>query len=119
MIVMRNEIMDGSITEFVMEGAVDVEGMISTFESEYGTVSRNVLWDVSAGDLSCLTSEKMSRIAAAAKQYSVHEKTAFVGESTFLFGTMRMYEAHSEMAGVPLTMKVFRDKSEAIEWLLK
>lgn len=117
MIITRNQITDGDITEFVMEGDLDVGGMISTFESEYGTVSRLVLWNVSAADLSDLTSEKMYQIARGAKQYAVHEKTAFVGDSPFLFGMMRMYEAHSDIEGVPLTMGVFYNRGEAIEWL--
>ena len=109
--------MDEDITEFVMEGTIDVDGMITTFENEYATVSRLVLWDVSAADLSGLASGEMTRIANAAKQYSAHERTAFVGESPFLFGMMRMYETHSELAGVPLAMDVFHDRDKAIDWL--
>jgi len=117
MIIKRNQIMNGDITEFVIEGHISVDMMIDTVKHEYATVSKLVLWDVSEADLSDFTSGEMTRIASAAKQYSIHEKTAFVGESPFLFGMMRMYEAHSEMQGVPLAMSVFRDRSEACKWL--
>lgn len=117
MIITRHEIEHSDITEFITEGHVDVEEVINVFKNEYGTVSRLVLWDTSEGGMSDMTSKEMTRIANAAKQYSVHEKTAFVGESPFVFGMMRMYEAHAEMAGVPLKMAVFHDRGEAIKWL--
>ena len=115
--ITRHLIKDREITEFVMEGPTTVAEMVDIIKSQYPTVTKLLLWNLSAWDVSSFTEDDMWRIAGAAKIHSVHEKTAFLGESPFVFGMLQMYTSHSEMAGVPLKMEVFRDRDEAIEWL--
>ena len=115
--IIQNLLMDGQITEFVVDGPSDADEIINIIKDKYSTISKYVLWNFLAGDVSGLTLDDMHRITRVAKEHSVHEKTAFLGASDFVFGILRMYETLSELEGVPLDMQVFRDRNEAIEWL--
>ncbi len=115
--ITQHSIIPGEITEFIIKGPSDVDEIINVVKSKYPTITKGILWNLSAGDISNLTPDDMRRIANVAREYAVHEKTAFFGTSDLEFGILRMYETHSEMESVPLVMQVFRDRNEAIEWL--
>ncbi len=115
--ITQHSIIPGEITEFVMEGPYDVDEIINIVKSKYPTITKGILWNLSAGDISNLTPDDMRRIANVAREHAVHEKTAFFGIADLEFGKLRMYETFSEMQNVPLEMQVFRDRNEAIEWL--
>ena len=105
------------ITEFVVNGACDTEEFIDVIKSTYPTITKNVLWNHSAGDHSNLTKNDFTRITAVTKEIAIHDKTAFLGDSDLIYGTLRMFETYAELDSVPLKMKAFRDREKAIDWL--
>lgn len=117
--IRQSTVMDGAITEFIAEGAISAEDVIKVIEEKYAAIKKHVLWNLLDGDMSSFSRTDMQRVAMAAKQHSVHEKTAFLGASDFTFAMLRMYRTHSEIEKVPLQMQVFRDRQEAIDWLQK
>lgn len=108
---------DEEITEFIVEGEYTTDDVIETIKNTYKDITKYVLWNCRSGHISNLDSNEMKRIASVAKKHSVHEKTAFVASSDLMFGLLRMYETHSRIENVPLSMQVFRERSDAIKWL--
>lgn len=104
------------IAEFIVEGQYTGNDVIETIKSSYENITKYVIWNCCAGNISEIDSNEMKRIASVAKQYSVHQKTAFVASSDLMFGLFRMYETHSRIENVPLSMQVFRERSNAIKW---
>ena len=112
-----HSIIHEEITEFVMEGACDVDEIIKIVKSQYPVITKGIMWNFLAGDISNLTPDYMRRVATVVREHAVHEKTALFDSTDFTFGLLRMYEVYAGMEGVTPVMKVFRDRNEAIEWL--
>jgi dihydrodipicolinate synthase/N-acetylneuraminate lyase len=115
--ITQHSIIPGEITEFVMEGACDVDEVLNIIKSQYRTISKGILWNLSAGSISNLNPDDMRRIANMVREHAMHKKTAYFGSVDLEFGLLRTYEAYAEMECVPPVMKVYRDRNEAIEWL--
>jgi len=103
----------------MIEGAANVDEVIDIIRTRYSSISRGVLWNMSAGSNSNLTHDDMRRIAMAAREHAVHDKTAYFGSVDLEFGMFRMYQTHAELEHVRPVMKVFRDRDEAIQWLME
>lgn len=109
--------MPGEIIEFIIEGDSSVEEILEVIKNHYGSISKSVLWNLSAGSNSRLTSADMVRIARAVKKYAVHSQAAYVCPADLEFGLFRMYQSYAEMQGVATGMRVFRSRDKALLWL--
>jgi len=59
------------------------------------------------------------RTAASRSIFSRGSRRAFVAPTAELFGLSRMFEAYRELEGGEETLQVFKDRGEALRWLLK
>lgn len=117
--IVAKSIIPGEITEFTIVGNCDIGEVVAIIEDRYAGSSKGVLWDLCSGSIANLTQTGIQQIVQAVKTYAVHEKTAFVGTEDLEFGMFRMYETYARMADLPVVLKVFRTKDEALEWLKK
>ena len=65
-----------------------------------------------------LSSEEI-RTAASRSIFSRGSRRAFVAPTAELFGLSRMFEAYRALEGGEEVLQVFKDKGEALRWLLK
>lgn len=102
-------------------GLLTVDDVLNTLAQTYSsTITRRIIWDLTAADLGTLTSDDLSRIAAAAAQYAprVPEvKTAIIVPNAFTYGLTRMYDVYRGREGAKAPMKSFHKYSEALTWL--
>ena len=87
-----------------------------------GNVTLNVLWDLSKGDVSHLTSSEIHAIAQTPRKFSHMRsggKTAIVAPTDITFGLTRMYQLVTDVQDLPFETRIFRSTSEAYEWLLQ
>ncbi|MGC3980364.1 MAG: hypothetical protein QM808_03805 [Steroidobacteraceae bacterium] len=100
---------------------MSVEEALAEIEDFYaGTVTKLVLWDISAATMTALDADDMSRISAAVARHAklrAGGKSAVVAATDLTFGFSRMYQAYREMNHVTLPYKSFRTRDEAIQWL--
>lgn len=115
--IKKRIIVSGEIIEFIVEGDCTVEEILDMVQNHYGSISKNVLWDLSAGSNSLITSSDMVRIARTVKVNAVHARAAYVCPVDLEFGLFRMYQTHAELEGVATRMQVFRTRDEALLWL--
>ena len=117
--ITQNWIVPKEISEFLIEETFNAEEVVNTIKDKYRSISKGVLWNVTVGSISNITIDDMQQIATAVKNYASHDKTAFLGSLDLDFGLLRMYEAYAEMENIAHMMKVFRDRDEAIKWLME
>lgn len=115
--IKQRKIVPGEIIEFIIEGDSSVEEILGVIQNHYGSISKSVIWNLSAGSNSRLTSADMVLIAKTVKKYAVHTRAAYVCPVDLEFGLFRMYQSYAEMQGVTTGMKVFRSRDEALLWL--
>jgi hypothetical protein len=115
--IKTNIIEAGSIVEFIMEGNCVLEEVLDIISTQYCNFSTGVLWNFSEGSNINLSTEDMKLIANMAKKHAIHRRTAYIGSIDLEYGLLRMYEAYAEMAHVSPTMKVFRHRDAAMQWL--
>ncbi len=81
-----------------------------------------VLWDFSRADLSDIDSaewqQMVTRLQPLAK-IKHGEKTALVSSIDLAYGMMRMLDIVSEGKEFPINLESFKEKGEAIKWLLE
>ena len=116
--ITKNWVVPGEISEFVIEGTCDVDEVVNTINAKYCSISKGVLWNLSRGSISNFTTNDISRIAMAVKGHVVHNKTALFALADLNFGLFRMYETLAELENVTHVIKVFRNRDEAIQWLM-
>ena len=82
--------------------------------------TKNVLWDASKGSVANLTKEHIENLASFSPRFGSLRKggkTALYSPGDTAFGLSRMFEIIGNIRDVPIQIKVFRDKGEAIKWL--
>ena len=115
--IKTNIIEPGSIVEFIMEGNCVLEEVLDIMSTQYCNISTGVLWNFTKGSNVNLSPEEMKLIADMVKKHAIHKRTAYIGSIDLEYGLLRMYETYAEMSHVSPTMKVFRDRDAAIQWL--
>lgn len=78
--------------------------------------SFDLLWDATMGTSTNLTSDQLVHLARS----RVMDKTsriAFVAPQTLVFGMARMFETYYSMVDNPAETRVFKNRTEALEWL--
>ncbi len=115
--IKTNIIEPGSIVEFVLDGQSSLDEVLAIINSHYCNFSKGVLWNYKDGSNLSLSANDMTRIAQMVKKCAIHKKTAYVCSADVEFGILRMYSVYASMEHVSPTMKIFRDRAEAIEWI--
>ena len=89
------------------------------YESDLWKPGLNEIVDLRDADMSSVSSEILSDLAAMVEGYTKGKcqgfKTAVIAPEDLPFGISRIYEAHSYDS--PENAKVFRDLNKAFEWL--
>ncbi len=111
------------LTSLVVTGKVSfgevVDAIKDFYESEF---TMKLLWDFSECDLSEATRDRIQVILSVAKEYAERRrggKSAIVFADDFGFGMGRMYEILSEVDNLAVPQRVFKSKSDAMDWLNK
>lgn len=111
------------LTHFTLSGKVDTTEVKQAIEAFYsGQVTKRVLWDLTDSDVSELSKPEVESIAStprAAQQQRQLGKTALVAPEDLAYGLSRMYQALTHLENLPFETQVFRDKDEAMNWLLE
>ena len=85
-----------------------------------GQVTADILWDLTAADLSTITNDDIQEIARRAGAFSSKRKggrSAFVCGHDLAYGLSRAFEAYTMIDELPFQVQVFRDLDDAREWL--
>ena len=103
-------------------GEVTTDDIITGIQAHYGKgMATLVLWDFREATIVSITSEGFETIAhTTLSKINDREpgKTALVGDTNLNMGLGVMYRAIANMAGIPHEYKIFRDISDAMQWLL-
>jgi hypothetical protein len=104
-------------------GSLSVIELIEALETFYTLIgSRHLLWDFTAADVSKITDEHFSDIAALAAMRlgpSEMRKTAYAAGDTGKYTRLCRYITVAFNAHVPSEYAVFMDRQSAVEWLQK
>jgi len=111
------------LTSFTVIGEVGVEEVRNMIQNFYdGTITKNVIWDLSESNLANLTSSEIYSIAHTPRKYAHKRaggKTAIVAPSDITFGLTRMYELMTELQNLPFKTQPFKKLEEAHKWLVE
>jgi len=91
----------GNVTQLKLVGAYDLREILDFIKTKYSELDQAVVWDLSEGDISKMTTGDMRQIAISCAECAKHKKTAFVGPDGLTFGLLRMYTAYAEIHRVP------------------
>jgi hypothetical protein len=91
-------------------------------DGEGSIITSLLIWDLREADMSAISANDMKMVAQEIKIMidvidRPNAKTAFVVPNTSMYGSGRMFETYSELAGSKLTTIVLYDMDEAKEWL--
>lgn len=109
------------LTLVTVRGEVDAEQVLSqiiTFLT--GEPTRLVLWDFRAGSLARISPGELKMIAEKGAPYADRRRggrTAVVCSKEADYGLSRMFQTFARLAHIPFEINVFRDVTEAREWL--
>lgn len=109
------------LTTFTAVGKLQVTDFRDWLTHYYaGEVTRTILWDLTAADLSAFRNSHIKEVAQAIARISQERrggKTAFVYQPTFEYGIGRMFQAYSQMEDLPFEVQAFKNLVEAKAWL--
>ena len=110
------------LTTFFVEGEVTFEEVAAQVKKLYEEEkpTKYVLWDAANGSVANLTTEQIENLASFSPRYSDKRKggkTALYSPGDLAFGLSRAFEIIGNLRNVPIQIKVFRDRDEAIRWL--
>jgi len=113
---------DGELTEYRVQGGVRVEDYVTCIHEFYttGSVTRNVLWDLTEADVEHLGPEDIRKLARAPEGVTRDRdggKTAIVAPPDLSFGRARIYEFTANLEDVGIELRVFRSRADALQWL--
>ena len=108
---------NGELVVFNVLTTTSFQEITNNIKDNYHIVKRFVLWDFGDTDLSGLSTQEIRNVSEVVKQHALHEKTAYVGNTTLEIGLLNMYKAYADISEVIPISKVFQTKEEAIEWL--
>ena len=110
-----------SLTVHKVKGLLLAEEFISVSKTFYTeNMTFNVLWDLTEGDLSKISTDEIMQIVEEIRIYADAReggRTALVFSTGLGFGLGRMVEAFSEMENMPIDIRSFRSLEEAEGWL--
>lgn len=110
-----------NLTVVTVVDEVDAEQVLSQIISFLtGEPTQLVLWDIREGSLARLSSEDMRMIIQRGAQFADRRKggrTAIVCSTDIDYGFGRMFETLASLQHIPFEISVFRDLSEAKQWL--
>jgi len=119
--ITKKIIREKNLTIFTVTGVFSPVPVIEALEEMYRTeTTLNLIWDISAADVSRVDDTQVQQILNIAKQYSSRRKngkTAIVADKTLNFGMARMYEITAEVSDHPILHAVFKNLEDAVEWL--
>lgn len=108
-------------TIFKVTGEVTANDiLIQAAEYIAGEQTDTTMWDFTQAARVIVTTVEMKGIADSLKQGSKVDKVrkvALVGSKTINIGLGKLFAAFAQMAGLPYTYKVFRQKDNAMAWL--
>lgn len=112
-----------NLTEFIISGPTTSAELLATVQEFWeDEPTKYAMWDLLLADFQSFNASDMSKVAEYT-QKQAHKRpggrTAFAVSSDFMFGMTRMYEIISDVTAYPIEHRIFRDVSEAREWLLK
>jgi hypothetical protein len=96
------------------------EQMFAAQTEFYGAPTLLQLWDMTEAGVGSTTSEGLAQFVAKAARLGQERaggKTAVVVRSDLQFGLARMSEAFAASHPLPYTLRVFRDRDQALAWL--
>src|SRR3954463_2339274 len=110
-----------NLTVVTVVGEVDAEQVLSQIISFLtGEPTQLVLWDIREGSLARLSSGDLRMIIKRGAQFADRRKggqTAIVCSTDIDYGLGRMFETLASLQHIPFEISVFRDLSEANQWL--
>ncbi len=113
--------MDGLLTIHTVEGAVTLDQAMNSLKTFYaGQASLHVLWDFTDGTLGELSGAQVQSIAEYVSRAAKNRhggKTAGVASKDVDYGLGRMFQAFTEMMKYTPTMRLFRQREDALAWL--
>ncbi len=113
---------ENDMTVFTVIGKVTTNELVAAINDFYeDSVTSNILWDFTKGDLSEIRSSDVELIANLSVKYAEKRssgKTAIVGSDDLTFGLSRMYEITKKFVKLPFETQAFRDIDKAFKWLL-
>ncbi len=110
-----------ALTEFHCSGELTIDEVKDAIEDFYrGTPTRNVIWELTAANISTIRAQDVRGVAIFARE-AAHSrpggKTALVGDKDTTFGISRMYQSFAELAGQESNIQIFRTRDEALAWV--
>ncbi len=112
---------DKDLTIVTVEGVITADDLLDWGNSYYeGQITSLILWDVTNADLSGLQANQLQTIAESISRISEVRrggKTAFVYKKPLEYGIGRIFQAHSEIEGMPFEVQSFQSFDKAREWL--
>jgi hypothetical protein len=109
------------LTTIAVKGRIQTNEFIQALENFYqGEYTLNLLWDLTAADISEMEKHQMEEIISTAKKYAHLRpggKTAIVTTRAVDYGISRMFEILAEIKNHPIRHHVFYDIKEAKNWL--
>jgi hypothetical protein len=116
---------NSNLTTFVMEGLLDVDGVISSLKPIYEDPDHpptlNIIWDLREiiPDQS-IKDEDLKEIVTYLSRHAAKRiggKTAIVARAEFEYNVSKKYELFVQLEGLSIAVGVFRSLGEAMIWL--
>jgi len=109
------------LTEYICTGIMDRAEITDAVDAFYAdNPTPNVLWDLTDANLSALSAVDVQMVAehTASRAHSrAGGKTALVAPTDVDFGMSRMFQTMIDNADHEASVRVFRSRDEATEWI--
>jgi hypothetical protein len=106
---------------YTVSGAVHVEDIVhSAIASMESDSFKNSLWDFTHATDENLRTESVEKLAHDLAAHFVDKRSGrvgLVGFRNFNLGLGILFRAFGAMIGLPFELKIFRNRTRAIEWL--
>jgi ABC-type transporter Mla MlaB component len=113
---------ENDLTLFFVVGKLTTDELVKAIRDFYdGSITKNVIWDLSRSDLSQISAKDVHQVAALSAEYANRRpsgKTAIIGPDDLTFGLARMYELNKKSLDLPFETQSFRSIDDAYGWIL-
>jgi hypothetical protein len=110
-----------NITVFTVIDAVNSDQVIDHVVSFLcGTPTQLALWDCGAGSFALMATKDLQSIVDRGKPFADSRRggrTAIVCVTDIDYGLCRIFRAYANVSHIPFKINIFRNHSEAREWL--
>jgi hypothetical protein len=114
---------DLDLTTLTTVGLITSDEIKSQIRKFYaGLVTKNVLWDLAAADLSAVSTQNIREIVFLTTKHSSSRpggKTAILISRDLEYGIGRMFAVLKEVEKSQVLHETFRDMTAALDWLRK